>query len=184
MTIITKKYKTSNGVLEIPKEDFQIIDAILVPAGSRGRYLLEIGNSIVDQVEPQMCQRNGQEDWQWQLWFFGKRDMNLLCYMYPLQQTKVVYSGSDKEDQWPYDRVTTEYTVQGRNYPTIEELIVMENLIYDSMDEFFRQVNEKPVVCDVHKHLKRLVKVPVVAFRKLNFLYYKDGCCCLRYNIE
>ena len=97
--------------------------------------------------------------------------------MYPLQQTKVVYLGSDKEDQWPYDRVTTEYTVQGRNYPTIEELIVMENLLYDSMDEFFRQVNEKPVV-------KRLVKEPVVSFKKLNFLYYRDGCCCLRYNFE
>lgn len=184
MTVITKKYKTNKSVLEIPKEDFQIIDAIYVPAGTQGGFLLEIGNSIVDQVEPQMCQRNGQEDWQWQLCFFGKRDMNLLCYMYPLQQTKVVYLGSDKEDEWSSDRVPTQYTVRGRTYPTIDELIVMENLIYDSMDEFFHQVNEKPVVCDVHKHLKRTVKVPVVAYGKLNYLYYKDGICCLRYSFE
>lgn len=168
--------------MEIPKEDFDIIDAIYVPAQSQGKYLLEIGTHFVDKVKPLMCQRGDAKDWKLQLLFFGKQCMNLLSYMYPYQQTKIYYSGNEREDKWQSESVAFEYTVKGKKYTSIEHLIVYENFEYQERDSFFRRVNAMPSVCEKENYLKRQLEVPIVSFGYLNFLYYKDGFCCVRYS--
>ena len=100
--------------------------------------------------------------------------MNLLVYMYPLSCTSII----KRDDQ----EVT--YTIKGRVYTTISELIKMEVMVYNYQDNFTRHVTPPVVAKNKYDLMKRKVGVPIVAFGLLNFLYYSDGHACLRYYFD
>ena len=163
---VTKTYTTSNKLFVIPEGDFDIIDAIYVSQGTTGRFRLHIGNhGVIDQVGPEQHAKDDKP----QLCFLGMYSMNLLCYMYQFLNTSI---GKDSEEE-----VT--YTIKGKKYDNSEHLLMYENMTFEYQSLLVKLVHNYPKVNSVKELLNREIVVPVVSCGKLNYLAYKQGCCCL-----
>jgi len=160
----TKTYTTSERTFRIPSNDFNIISEIHATRG--GVYSLHIGSQMIDQRE-----LNGDES---RLYFLGKNSMDLLVYMLPMTCTTIVKD---------HDEEVT-YTIKGRVYDNMPELMLYEELHSECHDSYMKQVTYPFVTCDEDKLMKRKIEVPIVAFGMLNFLYYHDGCAALKYWLD
>lgn len=161
----TKTYTTSKRLFEIPAGDFQIIDAVYVSLGATGTFGLHIYHSLIDRVQPEQHPKDDKP----QLCFLGMHTMNLLCYMYPFGAT---YISKDNDEE-----VT--YTIKGKNYPTIEQLKHFEDIYWEHQPLMVKMLHDPPKATSVKELLNREIMVPVVSCGKLNYLVYKQGCCCL-----
>ena len=162
---VTKTYTTSNRFFMLPDGDFDVIDAVYVSPGATGSFGLHIYHSLIDRVQPEQHLKDDKP----QLCFLGMFNMNLLCYMYPFGVTHI---SKDNDEE-----VT--YTVKGKKYPTIEQLKHFEDIYWEHQPLMVKMLHKPPKATSVKELINREIMVPVVSCGKLNYLFYKQGYCCL-----